>query len=60
MNELRAALSGCLRARVEPGDDHELDEALDQRIEAIESRLLEMGECRAEMLAALARAQAKR
>lgn len=50
MNELRAVLQTCLLAQVEPGGDPGLDELLDQRIEQIETRLIEMGEAREQML----------
>jgi hypothetical protein len=58
MNELREVLVVCLAAQSEPGkSDPQLDQMLDDRIEAIESRLIALGECRAEMLAVLAQAR---
>ncbi len=56
MNELREVLGACLQAQCEPGDPG-LDAMLDDRIEQIETRLIALGECRAEMLAAIAQAK---
>ena len=58
MIELKQVLKTCLQAQCEPGnDDPELDGLLDDRIEQIETRLIALGECRAEMLAAIAQAR---
>lgn len=58
MSALTLALQQCLHAIKEPCDP-ELDALLDEQIMQIENRLIAMGHCRQEMLAAIASAKGR-